>query len=244
MNKLNLNITKKDIYIFLIAFFIAFIMFKHTPTIDYPIVHINPYKGQGNQNTFQEYAVSNTLYTPKYIFTKDIFNLPPPPKPTLPPLAQSLFVSNAVQLTGIFQRGYERFAVIRLPDGTLIAVHRGQKIPASLGGTPTNTPGRPPVMPSGSMPGLPSLPQLLGIHPPNMPPSPSIPSAPLKMLSLKNMKNQKGPFIKVIDVGPNYVSFSFLQKIPVYKGVLVTYKYKTYTKTLKIFDFEVKKYER
>ncbi len=235
MNKL--NITKKDILIFLITFFVAFLMFRNTPTINYPLVHINPYKSQKNENTLEERVVPNTLYTPKYIFVNNIFNLPSPPTPTLPALAQSLFISNAVQLTGIFQRGNMRFAVLKLPDGSLITVHRGQKIPATLGGVAPNTPGAP-----GHMPGLPSLPQLLGAHPPNIPSS--MPSGATKIVSLKNMKNQKGPFVEVTNVGPNYVSFKFVEKIPVHKGVLTTYKYKTYTKILKMFDFEVNKYER
>ncbi len=229
------KIGKVDILAFLITFFIAFIMFKNTPSIEYPVLHISPYQKPKTQHQYKENIISKTLYAPKYLFVKNLFNLPPPPPPALPPLAQAIFVSNTVKLSGIFERGNTRFAVLSLPNGSIIKVHQGQLIPADIGGGPQGPQGFHP----GGMPGLPSLPQLLGMHPPPFSP----PSTPNTNMS-KAPKSGKGSFVKVTAVGPNYVSFAFVQKIPQQKGALVTYKYKFYNKTIRIFNFEVKNYER
>ncbi|MGC8649468.1 MAG: hypothetical protein ACP5S8_00680 [Hydrogenobaculum sp.] len=230
-----IKIGKEDILAFLIAFFAAFIIFKNTPSIEYPVLHINPYQKPKTQNQYEENISTRTLYAPKYLFVTNLFNLPPPPPPTLPPLAQAIFVSNAVKLSGIFERGKMRFAVLTLPNGSMIKVHQGQLIPADMGGAPQGPQGFHP----GGMPGLPSLPQLLGMHP-----SPSPPNFPQANAKISKIPKEKGPFIKVTAVGPNYVSFSFVQKIPKQKGALTTYKYKFYKKTIRIFNFEVKNYER
>ncbi|GAB6077914.1 hypothetical protein [Hydrogenobaculum acidophilum] len=229
-----IKIGKEDILIFIVAFFTAFIIFKNTPSIEYPVLHINPYQKPKTQNQYKENVISKTLYAPKYLFVKNLFNLPPPPPPTLPPLAQAIFVSNTVKLSGIFERGNVRFAVLSLPNGSVIKVRQGQLIPADIGGGPQG-----PAQPGGGMPGLPSLPQLLGVHPPPFSP-PLAPNAKMSTIP----KNKKGPFVRVLAVGPNYVSFSFVQKIPKQEGALTTYKYKFYKKTIRIFNFEVKNYER
>ena len=226
---------KQDIIGFLIAFFTAFMIFKNTPSIEYPVLHINPYQKPQNQQKEYENTTYRTLYAPKYLFVKELFNLPPPPPHTLPPLAQAIFVSNAVKLSGIFERGNVRFAVLILPDGSMIKVHQGELIPADIGGAPPKAPAG--GFHPGGMPGLPSLPQLLGMRPP-----PNSPPLNTRMVNIPKYK--KGPFVRVVSIGPNYVSFSFVDKIPEKKGAFTTCKYKFYKKTIRMFNFEVKNYER
>ncbi|MFP3158665.1 MAG: hypothetical protein RXR65_02685 [Hydrogenobaculum sp.] len=228
-----IKLNKQDVIAFLISFFTAFMIFKNTPSIEYPILHLSSYQKPKNQNIQKEETPTRTLYKPKYIFVENIFNLPPPPPPTLPSLAQAIFVANTVKLSGVFERGNMRFAVLTLPNNSMITVHPGELIPANLGG--------PSIPNSGGMPGLPSLPQLLGMSHPPFPPPHTAQGTPTIS---KVQKSKKGPFIKVLAIGPNYVSLSFVQKIPEKKGALVTYKYKFYKKTLRIFNFEVNHYEK
>jgi hypothetical protein len=221
------NIDKKDIFGFLIAFLVAFVMFKNTPSIEYPIIHTNHIFPKSQKQNEETTINQKVLYAPKYLFVKEIFNLPPTPAPVLPPLAQALFVSNTVSLVGVFERGNVRFGVLKLPNQSFVTIHQGQSISAYLGGGPPGAPQS-----GGGMPGLPSLPQLLGmagnVHPPS-------PPGTGKMINPTS--NPKEPSIKVLSIGPHSASFLYIEKIPEKKGAFTFYKYKRYTKTLYIFKF-------